>query len=248
MTDLLGWTDLFDILITTLIFYGVYLSIRGTRAVPLLMGVGVIALFGALADTFRLRTVDFLFRNMFLSVGLIFLIVVFQPEIRSSLANLGQRRFWSFLTELKSESLINALVNTCETLQKREIGALIAVEREVGLKSYIKTGTEVGSKVTPELLTTIFMSKGPLHDGGVIIQENTVAAAGCIFPLSDRSDLDNRFGTRHRAALGLGEETDAVIIVVSEETGSITFVYQSKYEPDLDLETLEDRLYEFLAE
>jgi len=248
VSSLLTWTDVFDILIVTLIFYGIYLSIRGTRAVPLLMGVGLIAVFGALADWFRLRTVDFLFSNMFWSVGLIFLIVVFQPEIRSSLANLGQRRIWSFFTELKSESLINALVNTCETLKKREIGALIALEREVGLKSYINTGTEINSTVTPELLLTIFMSKGPLHDGGVVIQENSVTAAGCIFPLSDRSDIDASFGTRHRAALGLGEETDAVVLVVSEETGSITFVHGSRYEADLDLQTLEDRLYELLAE
>ncbi len=248
MSSLLTWTDVFDIVITFLIFYGIYLSIRGTRAVPLLMGVGLIAVFGALADWFRLRTVDFLFSNMFWSVGLIFLIVVFQPEIRSSLANLGQRRIWSFFTELKSESLINALVSTCETLKKRQIGALIAIEREVGLKSYINTGTEVNAAVSPELLMTIFMSKGPLHDGGVVIREGTVAAAGCIFPLSDRSDIDSSFGTRHRAALGLGEETDAVVLVVSEETGNITFVHQSEYEADLDLQTLEDRLYQLLAE
>lgn len=248
MNELLTWVNLIDLMITFLIVYGVYLSIRGTRAVPLLVGVLSIAAFGAFADWFRLRTVDFLFSNMIWNVGLIFLIVVFQPEIRSGLANIGQRRFWSLLSELKSETLINALVRTCESLKKREIGALIAVEQEVGLKNYIKTGTEINAGLSPELLLTIFMSKGPLHDGGVIIQENSVAAAGCIFPLSDRSDLESKFGTRHRAGVGLGEESDAVILVVSEETGDITLIYRSKIETGIDLETLEDRLYELIAE
>lgn len=247
MENLLTWPDIIDILIVFIIIYGVYLSIRGTRAVPLLIGVVVIAFFGALADSFRLRTVDFLFSNVW-SVGLIFLAVVFQPEIRSGLANLGQRRFWPMLNELKSETLINALVNSCESLKKREVGALVAVEQDIGLKSYIQTGTEVNASLSPELLLTIFMSKAPLHDGGVIIRENMVVAAGCIFPLSDRSDLMSKFGTRHRAAVGLGEESDAVILAVSEETGEITFVYRSKIESDVDLATLEDLLYEHLAE
>lgn len=248
MIDLLSWTNLIDLGLTFLITYGIYLSIRGTRAVPLLVGVFVIGAFGGLADHFQLRTVNFFLQEYFWSVGLIFLIVVFQPEIRAGLANLGQRRFWSLLSELKSENLINTLVDSCESLKKREVGALIAIEQDVGLKSYIQTGTEINASLSPELLLTIFMSKGPLHDGGVVIQENTVAAAGCIFPLSDRSDLSTQFGTRHRAGVGLGEESDAVVIVVSEETGQITLIYRSKIESDLDVESLEDRLYELLAE
>lgn len=247
MESLLTWTDIIDIFIVFLIIYGVYVSIRGTRAVPLLIGVVLIAFFGALADLFRLRTIDFLFSNI-LSVGLIFLAVVFQPEIRSGLANLGQRRFWPLFGELKSETVINTLVKTCESLKKREVGGIIAIEQEVGLKDYLQTGTEINAALNSELLLTIFMSKGPLHDGGVVVRENSLVAAGCIFPLSDRSDLSPQFGTRHRAAVGLGEESDAIIIVVSEETGNLTFIYRSKIENDLETETLEDLLYEHLAE
>lgn len=247
MINWLGWTDVLDILITFFIFYGVYLSIRGTRALQLVLGIGIMTLFMGVVYWFRLRTLDFLFRNVW-EIGLILLILVFQPEIRSGLANLGQHRIWSFFGELQSESLINAVIKSCESLSKREIGALIAIEQEVGLKNYIKTGTEVGSSVTAELLLTIFMSKGPLHDGGVVIKDNLIAAAGCIFPLSDRSDLPTEFGTRHRAAVGLAEESDAVVLVVSEETGSISLVHQNQVVSDIDIETLEDHLYMHLAE
>lgn len=247
MESLITWTDVIDIFIVFLIIYGVYASIRGTRAVPLLIGVVSIAFFGALAKSFRLRTLDFLFSNVW-SIGLFFLAVVFQPEIRSGLANLGQRRFWPLFSELKSETVIETLVDAAESLKKREVGALIAIEQDVGLKDYAQTGTEVNAKLNQEMLLTIFMSKGPLHDGGVIIRDNTLAAAGCIFPLSDRTDLVPRFGTRHRAAVGLGEESDAIVLVVSEETGEITFVYRSKIESDLTVEELEDLLYEHLAQ
>jgi diadenylate cyclase len=247
MSSLIGWTDMIDIFIVFLILYGVYLSIRGTRAVPLLIGVASLAFFGALAKSFRLRTLDFLFSNVW-SVGLIFLAVVFQPEIRSGLANIGQRRFWPLFSELKSETIINTLIDATESLKKREVGALIAVEQEVGLKDYIETGTEINASLNSEILLTLFMSKGPLHDGGVVVRDNSLVGAGCIFPLSDRTDLTQQFGTRHRAAVGLGEESDAVIIVVSEETGEITFVYRSKIETDLTVEELEDLLYEHLAQ
>jgi diadenylate cyclase len=247
MIDFLGWTDVLDITITFLIFYGVYLSIRGTRALQLVLGIGIMVLFMGFVYWFRLRTLDFLFRNVW-EIGLILLILVFQPEIRSGLANLGQHRIWSFFGELQSESLINSVIKSTESLSKREIGALIAIEQDVGLKNYIQTGTEVDAAVSSELLMTIFMSKGPLHDGGIVIQDNKVAAAGCIFPLSDRSDLPTNFGTRHRAAVGLAEESDAVVIVVSEETGTVSLVHQNQIVSDIDVETLEDHLYMHLAE
>lgn len=247
MIEWLGWTDVLDIVITFFIFYGVYLSIKGTRALQLILGIGIMVLFMGFVYAFQLRTLDFLFRNVW-EIGLILLIVVFQPEIRSGLANLGQHRIWSFFGELQSESLINAITKSCESLSKREIGALIAIEQEVGLKNYVETGTEIGSSVSSELLLTIFMSKGPLHDGGVVIKDNVIAAAGCIFPLSDRSDLPTGFGTRHRAAVGLSEESDAVVLVVSEETGDISLVHQNQVVSDIDIETLEDHLYMHLAE
>ncbi|MFP4687568.1 MAG: diadenylate cyclase CdaA [bacterium] len=228
-------------------FYAIYLSIRGTRALQLLMGIGVFVVFMGMADWFQLRTLDLLFGKFF-DVGLIFIIVVFYPEIRSGLANLGQHRFWRLFGELEGEQVIEEVVKACESLSRREIGALIAIEKDTGLKNYINTGTKLNSQVTTELLLTIFMSKGPLHDGAVIIKDNYIVAAGCIFPLSDRPDLPSSFGTRHRAAIGLGEESDAVIISVSEETGAITVVCRKEYHHDVDADKLEDYLYTYLNE
>lgn len=247
MIEWLGWTDVLDILITFFIFYGTYLSIRGTRALQLILGIGTLVFFMVFVYVFQLSTLEFLFRNVW-EIGLILLILVFQPEIRQALTNLGQNRIFALFGELQSENLINALLKSSESLSKREVGALVAVEKEVGLKTYIKTGSDLGADVTPELLQTIFMSKGPLHDGGLIIQDNKVAAAGCIFPLSDRSDLPSHFGTRHRAAVGMAQESDAFVLVISEETGQITTVHGSQFDTDIDLETLEDHLYMHLTE
>ncbi|MGM0381220.1 MAG: diadenylate cyclase CdaA [bacterium] len=245
MLGYLTWVNFLDIFITFLIFYGIYLSIKGTRALQLLIGIGLFVVFMGVADWFQLRSLDLLFSKFF-DVGLIFLIVVFQPEIRSGLANIGQHRFWSLFGELESEQIIGQVVQSCEKLSKREVGGLIAIEKEVGLKNYVKTGTELNSKVSSELLMSIFMSKGPLHDGAVVIQDNLVAAAGCIFPLSDRTDLPSSFGTRHRAAVGLGEESDAIIISISEETGDLTVVYRHNYHHGIDIDELEDYIYTYL--
>ncbi len=241
----IAWTDILDVLITFLIFYGIYLTIRGTRALQLLLGVGVFVVFRGMVEIMQLRALSFLFGKFF-DVGLIFLIVLFQPEIRSGLTNLGQQRFWAIFEELESEEFIDRIVKTCEKLSRREVGGLIAIEREVGLKNYLQTGTEINSVVTADLLTTVFMSKGPLHDGAVIIQDNRITAAGCVFPLSDRTDLPASFGTRHRAAVGLAEETDALLVAISEETGEITLVFKNKYYQDISVEELEDHLFTHL--
>ena len=247
MIGFISWLDILDIVLTFLIFYAIYLSIRGTRALQLLIGIGIFVVFMGMADWFQLRTIDLLFGKFF-DVGLIFIIVLFAPEIRSGLANLGQHRFWNLFGELESEQILDRVIKACGSLSRREIGALIAIEKETGLKNYIKTGTELNAGVSVELILSLFMSKGPLHDGAVVIKENQIAAAGCIFPLSDRSDLPTSFGTRHRAAIGLGEESDAVIISISEETGAVTVVYKNSYHHDLDLEELEDYLYRYLNE
>lgn len=241
----IAWTDLLDLLITFFIFYGIYLTIRGTRALQLLLGIAVFVVFQVLADLLQLRSLNFLFGRFF-DVGLIFLIVIFQPELRSGLTNLGQQRFWSFFEELESEEFIDRIVKASQKLSRREVGGLLAIEREVGLNSYLQTGTEIDSVVTTDLITTIFMSKGPLHDGGIIIQDNHITAAGCVFPLSDRTDLPGSFGTRHRAAVGLADETDALLIAISEETGEITLVFKNKFFQDISVEELEDYLFSYL--
>lgn len=241
----IAWTDFLDILVTFLIFYGIYLSIRGTRALQILLGVAVFVLFRGIGEFLQLRLINLLFGRFF-DVGLIFLVILFQPELRSGFTNLGQRRFWSLFEELESEEFINRIVRASQKLSRREVGALVAIEREVGLKNYLDTGTEIDSLVTTELLTTLFMSRGPLHDGAVIIRENKIKGAGCVFPLSDRTDLPSNFGTRHRAAVGLAEESDAVVIAISEETGEITLVYKRNIHTEIDIDDLEDYLYTYL--
>lgn len=241
----ISWTDVLDIAITFSIFYGIYLSIRGTRSLQIMLGVGLFVFFRGIGELLQLHMLNLLFGRFF-DVGLIFLIILFQPELRAGFTNLGQRRFWSFFQELESEELINRIVRSSQKLSRREVGALVAIEREVGLKSYLDTGTEISSLVTTDLLTTIFMSKGPLHDGAVIIKDKKIIGAGCVFPLSDRTDLPASFGTRHRAAVGVAEETDAVVISVSEETGDITLVYQNNLHTEISESELEDLLYTYL--
>ncbi len=240
------WTDLLDIIITFLIFYGIYLTIRGTRALQILLGVGLFILFRGLGELLNLHMLNFLFGRFF-EVGLIFLIILFQPELRAGFTNLGRRRFWSFFEELESEELIDRIVKACKKFSRREVGGLIVLEKDVGLKNLLDTGTEINSLVTTELLTTIFMSKGPLHDGAVIIKDNKIVAAGCVLPLSDRTDLPANFGTRHRAAVGLAEESDAVIVSISEETGEITLTHKNNIHIGIDLEQLEDYLYTYMS-
>lgn len=234
--------DVLDIVLVFLLLYGCYLFIRGTRALALLGGVLVLFGMYVAANLLELRAVNFLFQSLW-SVGLIFLIVVFQDEIRSALMSLGKRR-WSAFGELPSEQVIDTLTKSVENLSKREVGALMVIEQEVGLKSYVKTGSEVDARLSSELLTSLFMSKGPLHDGAVILREERVVAAGCILPLSDQEDLPREFGTRHRAAVGISEETDALVVVVSEETGAITYAHRGQFRRDISVQELEDLLYE----
>jgi len=241
----MAWTDVLDVFVVFLIFYGIYLSIRGTRALQIMLGLGLFVVFRGVGEVLNLRMLNVLFAR-FLDVGLIFVIILFQPELRSGFTNLGRRRFWALFEDLESEELINRIVRSCQKLSRREVGALIAIERDVGLKSYLDTGTEIDSLVTTDLLTTIFMSKGPLHDGAVVIKDNKILGAGCVFPLSDRTDLPSNFGTRHRAAVGIAEETDAVVISVSEETGSITLAHKRDLHVDVGVDELEDLLYTYL--
>lgn len=234
--------DVVDILLVFFLLYGCYYFIKGTRALHLLGGIVVLFALFLLANLFQLRTVVYLFQYLW-NVGFIFLIIVFQDEIRSALMSLGRRR-WAVLGHLPNESIIESVMKAVENLSKREVGGLLVLEQEVGLKNYTKSGTELDAKLTHELIESIFMSKGPLHDGAAVLQDERVLAAGCILPLSDRENLPRKFGTRHRAAVGMSEETDALVITISEETGAITYSHRGEFETDIDLQALEDELYE----
>lgn len=233
--------DVFDILIVAGLCYTLYSFVKGTRAVQVLQGLVLL-----LVLSFVAQKLDFVTTSWILSISWIIwvlaFIILFQPELRRALTRLGQHKFLSFFQEALEEEAIDELVKAARILSARRSGALIVIEKQVGLKSYVETGVGIDSRVASELISTIFMSKGSLHDGALIIQNKRIAAAGCILPLTENPDVKRIHGTRHRAALGLSEESDAIIVVVSEETGAISLVQHGNMANGLDPETLKEML------
>jgi diadenylate cyclase len=222
----------FEIAILWWVIYAILVFIKGTRAVQLLKGLIVIVLLFFLVEKLGLDAVSWILAKI-LAISVIGFLVIFQPEIRRGLARIGQ--FGIFTAK---ERIVDELVKAAEWLSERKYGAIIAIEREVGLGSYIESGVNLDGKVKSELLETIFIPNTPLHDGGVVIQMDRITAAGCLFPLAQDSQLAKQQGTRHRAAVGLTEETDAVVMVVSEETGAISIVAGGRLTKDLSGESL----------
>jgi len=231
-----GPMDLVEVLILAVIFYYVILFFRGTRGAQVLLGFTVVLVALVFATHFlHLDAVNWLLKRFSVYLAIAF-VIIFQPEIRRALAELGKQHVFS--TTARERSLVDHIVQAVLILSDRKIGALIAVEREIHTKTTQETGTRIDSLVTPELLASIFFPHTPLHDGGVIIKDERVVAAGCLFPLSQREELSKALGTRHRAAIGLTEETDAVVVVVSEETGSISVAHKGRLSRGLDEERL----------
>ncbi len=225
-----------EILVLAFIYYYVILFFRGTRGAQVLLGLmlSMIALL-MLTSVFHLDTLSWLFKQFSVYLVVAF-VIIFQPEIRRALAELGKQHV--FTSGVAERSLIDHIVQACLQLSERKIGALIAVEREIGLRAIKETGAPVDSVVTPELLTSIFFPHAPLHDGGVIIAGDRIVAAGCVFPLSERGEIGKTLGTRHRAAVGLTEETDAIVVIVSEETGAISVAFKGRLSRGVDEERL----------
>ena len=230
---LIGLTE---ILILAVIYYSVYLFFRGTRSVQVLTGLLLVLLFLFVGThVLHLDALNWLLRkfSVYLAIGIL---IIFHPEIRGALAELGRPHV--FAASKTQRSTIDQIVMAVSLLAQRRIGALIAVEREIGTRAIHETGVKLDSKVVADLIASIFFPPGPLHDGGIIICGDRIVAASCLFPLSQRGELDKSLGTRHRAALGLTEETDAVVIVVSEETGTISLSYRGRLSRDIDAERL----------
>lgn len=242
----LSGRDIIDILLVASLFYLLYTFVKGTRAVHVLQGLVLILILAFLAQKFNVRTTAWILSSSLL-VWVLAFIILFQPELRRALARLGQHRLLSFFQEAMEEELIDEIVKASNVLSSRRFGALIVIEKGAGLKTYVETGVRLDSAVTSEIMSTIFMSKGSLHDGALIIQDKRLAAAGCILPLTENPDVKRVYGTRHRAALGLSEETDAIIVVVSEETGGISLVQQGKMANGLDPDTLKEMLTLYLV-
>jgi diadenylate cyclase len=240
-----GILDVIDILIVAFVLYRFLLLIRGTRAVQLLKGVVVILMATAISSAFHLDALSWLL-NKIITVGLFAIPVVFQPELRRALEELGRGGFFSVSlgtpdTE-RHQVMIQEIVKAAQVLARGKIGALIIVERQTGLTEYIETGTMIEGKVSSELLMNLFVPNTPLHDGAVVIRGQKIIAAGCFLPLTENRGLDKQLGTRHRAAIGVTEQSDCVAVVVSEETGQVSIAVDGALRRNVNESTLIDSL------
>lgn len=243
MTTPLGnvsWLDLLDIILVAFILYRIILLIKGTIAIRLLAGLAVLFLLFVTSQVLGLQTLYWILDSFFGAILLV-LVVVFQHDIRRALSSMGRGGFLKDRGEGFSE-LVDELVTSADMLAKRKIGALIVLEREVEVENYLEVGTEIDAKVSSEIITSIFLPYSPIHDGAVIIQKGKLTKAGCFLPLSRNPELSKTLGTRHRAAIGLTEVTDAVVLVVSEETGGISIAAAGKITRGVDQNTLRKML------
>jgi diadenylate cyclase len=244
----LDWWDLVDILVVSVLVYEVLKLIRGTRAVQMALGAGfLVALFYG-SQWAHLDTVNWVVRNL---VGYIVfaVIVLFQSDIRRALAHLGRAPFFRYFAKPESaEESIEEMVVAASMLSSQRVGAIIAVERQIGLRNYIEGGIPIDAVMTYDLLVSIFQLDSPLHDGAVIVQNDRVAAAACFLPLTVNPKLSKELGSRHRAAIGLTEENDSLAIVVSEETGRLSLVAEGQIERGLDPDALRVRLRTLISQ
>ena len=238
----IGWWDLLDIFVVSIVIYEVLKLIRGTRAVQMALGGGVFValLYGSRWS--HLETVNWLIRNL-AGYAVFAAIVLFQSDIRRALAHLGRAPFLRYFVKGESaEESIEELVVAAGMLSTQRVGAIIVIERQIGLRSYVEGGIPLDAVLTYDLLVSIFQTSSPLHDGAVIIQEDRIAAAACFLPLTVNPKLSKELGSRHRAAIGLTEENDAVALVVSEETGKISVVSEGQIERSISADALGSHL------
>lgn len=242
----LGWWDVLDILLVAFLVYELLRFLRGTHAVQIALGGFVLVVLYWASVLFALQTVNWLLRT-FLPFLVFGIIVVFQAEIRKGLAHLGRAPFLGGAARRRQEEIVDEVVLASTSLAAERTGAIIALERNMGLRSYIETGIALDAIVTYDLLVSIFHPATPLHDGAVVIQGNRVAAAACFLPLTVNPELSRTLGSRHRAAIGLSEDTDAVAVVVSEESGTISIVEGGRIRRGLDGPALKRELLRTLS-
>ncbi len=249
MTPSLIWShisviSILDVVLVAILIYQFLSLVRGTRAAPMLVGVATLGLAFYFARLGELRTLNWLLSTL-LPFGVFALIVVFQSEIRHALANLGSR-----VSLMRASSSVadvyDDIVLAANLFSQNQTGALIVIEREIGLRTYIESGVALDARLSYDLLATVFRPSAPLHDGAVIVQRDRIAAAACFLPLSMNPVLSTQLGTRHRAGIGITEETDAVAVIISEETGTISMAVAGSIERDLTVERLRERLSHLL--
>lgn len=236
--------DVIDVAFISYIIYRILLLLRGTRAIYMLVTIMILLLILSLSDFVGLRVTGWVLSNM---SGYLFLalIIIFQPELRRALAFIGESKFFERTVSLNSQ-IVDELVRTATILANRQLGALIIIQRNTDISHYVTLGQKIDSVVSKDLLLSIFIPYSPLHDGAVLLEGTRLTYAGCILPLTKREDIAQQYGTRHRAAIGITEETDAVAIVVSEERGEISVSVGGKIIPNLDANTLKETLGEII--
>ena len=237
----LTWTAVLDIVVVAVIIYQLLVFIKGTRAVQMALGLALIVVFFYFSRWIALETVSWMLTNI-LPYFVFVIIVIFQHEIRRALVRFGQAPLFAGFSTINRNEFYDEIVLAVKTLATNQTGALIVIERDIGLKTYIESGIALDAALSYDLLVSIFNPSVPLHDGAVIIQNRRIAAGACFLPLTVKPRLSKELGTRHRAAIGVTEETDTVAIVVSEETGAISFAHDGEMERYLDPDTLRQRL------
>jgi diadenylate cyclase len=241
------WWDILDVTIVSIAIYEILKAIRGTRAVQMAVGSALLVLMFYISRWGHLQTVDWLIRNL-LGYIVFAAIVLFQADIRRALAHFGRAPFFRyFLTQEGAEETIEEIAVAASQLSAQRVGAIVVVERQIGLRNYIEAGLPLDAMLTYDLLVSIFQPKSPLHDGAVIIQNDRVAAAACFLPLTINPQLARSMGTRHRAAIGLTEENDAVAVIVSEETGRISIALDGRIEGPFNADQLKARLKDLIT-
>ncbi|MFW5648947.1 MAG: diadenylate cyclase CdaA [Candidatus Alkaliphilus sp. MAG34] len=239
--------DIIDMAIVAFVFYKLYMLIRQTRAEQLIKGILVLLIATQVSGWLQLHVINWILRNT-MTVGLIALLIVFQPELRRALEYIGRTGFLTkSIIDIEEEEIKNTvdkLVKAVEFLSKHKIGALIIIERETGLSEIIETGTRIDGNVSSELLINTFIPNTPLHDGAIVIRKGKILAAGCLLPLTDNPNISRTLGTRHRAGIGITERSDSMAIIVSEETGDISVAEDGKIRRFLNTESLSQILFQ----
>lgn len=240
------WKPVVEIAILWFVIYQMMIFFEGTRALLVLRGIIVILLSFLVFQKLGLEVLEWLLIKLF-AISIIAMMVIFHPEIRQGLARLGQRKlFYSPLREEELDHLLHEIVNAAGELSRNKIGGIVAIEKNVSLKPYIESGAVIDAEVSADLIETIFTPNSLLHDGGLIIQNGRIAAAGCLFPITQKQDLSRIYGLRHRSALGLTEETDAVVIVISEERGEISLAHTGTLYNNLSTDDLFNKTKELI--
>ena len=242
-----NFREIIEILVLSVCFYYMLLYLRGTRGAQVLTGMLLfLAAFFVITRFLHMDNLNWIIKQLSVYLGVAF-IIIFQPEIRRALAAIGRQSVFASSFQRGEKGTVDSIIKTVSLLADKKIGALIAIEREIELRAVSDTGCKVDALISPELLTSIFFPSTPLHDGGVVIRGDRLLAAACVYPLTQRAELSKSLGTRHRAAIGLTEETDALVVVVSEETGGISLAYKGRLSRGLDEERLRRLLASIMA-